>query len=84
MKDFRKAAILDLAVRPLGGRCTSAKQVFENLIPIPITMPNFTNCLFRAELLWIFWDSPPASQVKVTKNSHLNVTDPERFWIECK
>ena len=53
MKDFRKAAILDLAVRPPGGRCTSVKQVFENLRPLPITMPNFMKGLFRAELLGI-------------------------------
>ena len=44
------AAILDWAVRPPGSRFISVKQVFGNLIPIPITMQNARNCLCCAEL----------------------------------
>ena len=50
---FKMAAILDWAIRPPGGMCTSVNQVFENLIPIPITMQKHRKGAARAELLWI-------------------------------
>ena len=50
---FKMAAILDRAIRPPGGMCTFVNQVFENLIPIPITMQKPRKGAARAELLWI-------------------------------
>ena len=50
---FKMAAILDWAIRPPGGMCTSVNQVFENLIPIPITMQKPRKGAARTELLWI-------------------------------
>ena len=55
------------AFRPPGGHANLFAMVFENLVPIPITMPNFKNLSLSARFHLYMAYSSPANQHFVVK-----------------